>query len=128
MEVRLGIRTQGRAAPIGAYRVALGSRSSRRLHSNRVDIKSRASAEDLESRLDWEAGEIARFVGEIFVLPHMKMRGPHVDISTTRSWNPCLAIARLQLRGCHMAIGARPSLPYRDWFRGVSPRRRGTCP
>ena len=93
---------------------------SRALISGRFDVKSRAHSEDLESRRDWAAVDFVRVLGTVRILSPLDVRGREIELSALRSWNPCFAIIRWEIRGRHMAVAVRPSPPHRDWVRGDS--------
>ena len=54
---------------------AMGEYRSKTLRSQRFDFKARAHDEDLESRRDWHPSSRARFLGDVFALHPLEMRG-----------------------------------------------------
>ena len=86
----------------------VGKFTIRALVSERFAAKSRARREDIESRRDWATDGFNQVLGDVRVLSPPDIRGREIELSATCSWNPCLAIIRLKIRGYHMDVAVRP--------------------
>ena len=87
------------------------------LNSERFDFKSRATEEDLESRRDWASSDSQVLLGDVFVIEPIDSRGKQIELSVKVSWDPCFAVIKWLMNGCHVRIAVRPSPPYRSWVR-----------
>ena len=93
---------------------------SRTLHSQRFDFKARGREEALESRWDWASTDKTKFLGDVFALAPLAIRGGDFEVALTCSRNPCFSIIRWKYKEFHMAVDVRPSPPYSDWAYGHS--------